>query len=591
MFPEMLPKGNKALYFLLAAFFACMLCSFAIAQENNDSTQPAQADQATGGNYTVYDETGDAVADGTTGANAGGNYQGGTDGDYDYGPKEYGKDYGPPAGGGPGYGGKPDDYTAGNWDVDRQGIGDPTGYDPGPRDGYDYGPKGDEYRDPGPKEYGRDYGPPAGGGPGYGPERGPEDGYGKDYTAQGYGPGYDMMPIEEMMGKPVMLPPMYPKNMPIEEMVMGKFGDRILEKHSFEELAEMCPDEDLIVEKIMATVDTTELGVACDPLEEDLKRCEEAKTFCTEMEFGPMHAPLPFPGEPGEPGKPVGISCPPDLGELTQLCLEKTKIEERRIYGEQQEFMEVDCEIDWERNAYHYERQCEDYKREMDERAKWEKCQDKEELHRKDQECKSAGNIAEWRQDSEGCPIVECVNACPSPEEYERQRENCHRMDMGFKEYPGPRGCMEIKCISDDQWEEPRHDCPSWDQLEEKKRHCQDQGMAWKQEADSSGCNFIECFHDETYECPSESDLQAKDSECTRLGGTPYRHTDSQNCEYVNCEYEGVEPTPQPTEGPEPEPTEGPTPEPTEEPTPVPTVEQTPEPTPEPTVEPTPEPT
>ena len=114
---------------------------------------------------------------------------------------------------------------------------------------------------------------------------------GIDYQMEGdYGGG---KPIEEMMGRVVNLPPMYPENMPIDEMVMGKLGGVVLEKYSFEELVSMCPNEDAILEKVMATLDEEELKRACEPLEEDLKRCEEAKDFCSEMEFGPMQAPMP----------------------------------------------------------------------------------------------------------------------------------------------------------------------------------------------------------------------------------------------------------------------------------------------------------
>jgi len=367
------------------------------------------------------------------------------------------------------------------------------------------------------------------------------------YYESGQGGG---RPIEDMMGRAVNLPPMYPENIPIDEMVMGKLGDIVMEKYSFGELVSMCPNEDAILEKVMAVVDEEELKRACEPLEEDLARCEEAKDFCSEMEFGPMRAPMPFPSDKDDDFR---INCPPEMDELVQLCLEKTKDQERKFYEENKEFMGLDCEIEWERNVYHFERQCEDYKREIEERTKWENCPPKDELHRKDQDCKAGGRIAEWYQDDQGCPYVECTDSCPSHEDLERQRENCQRMGMGFREEPGRNNCTEIKCESsqdDSDWDDtpPSDNCPSDSELEEEKRRCNEQGLGWN-EFSNKGCRYIGCYAETGGPaCLDNEHLSDKESSCTESGGTPHRQTDTAGCEYINCEYEpDTEPQPTPT--------------------------------------------
>ncbi|MBI5229370.1 hypothetical protein HY991_04620 [Candidatus Micrarchaeota archaeon] len=237
------------------------------------------------------------------------------------------------------------------------------------------------------------------------------------FAQQGYEPqqsGFKMGPPPGLMPAPVGMPPMMPKDIPVEEMVMGRLGEMVFSKFDPDEIEKLCPDEEKVVSTIFSYLSDMKLEVLCEPISEGLESCVKAKEMCGSIKSGEGfgEAPMVDTGDEESPR----ASCPPDKNVLIEYCKKRFTKEYKEKIKEFDEEASTRCELQWEMEKTHLLRDCEKMKewsqrtepyQRMPEQRSYEpmKCPSVASQPREwYDDCYRRGGRVESGTDNQGCP-------------------------------------------------------------------------------------------------------------------------------------------------------------------------------------------
>lgn len=169
------------------------------------------------------------------------------------------------------------------------------------------------------------------------------------------GRGFEM-PVRAIRSQ-FYIPPRMPE-IPAEEVLSAKMGEIVFERFSFEELESQCPDVEAIVDKVYSYLSKTkEFSGMCSEIEQEAKKCGEAKEFCETI------------SEPERENEGFQFGCPFNKEEFKGFCLEDAK---ERISDEiefQTEQLRDRCEFEWDNISMECER-AQDMRKEFEEEQK-----------------------------------------------------------------------------------------------------------------------------------------------------------------------------------------------------------------------------
>ncbi len=216
--------------------------------------------------------------------------------------------------------------------------------------GYDNKPPGDHigpgFDDP----YGGPGGPPVGMAMGgFDPEFGPDFGGDQFGGPLPFDVGYKggNKPFERFVEgpRPMVMPPVFPEHIPVEEIFSANFGYELESRMSFDELKENCQNQDNFVEAIYAEIQKEGIDFQedfCGELEEGLERCKQSEGMCEQIKQNQD-----------------GMSCPPSQEQMVQMCLDRMSEELSIKQQHMEEDLPLICEKEWIFNEKHFKGMCE----------------------------------------------------------------------------------------------------------------------------------------------------------------------------------------------------------------------------------------
>jgi len=330
----------------------------------------------------------------------------------------------------------------------------------------------------------------------------------------------------------VALPPIFPKEMPSEEMVIARMSEKVFEKFNPQDLLAMCPDEDKIVNTVYDYLESIKMTSEdiCQPISQGLDKCNEAKTYCEKMIAQSMPT--------GQEG--ISMTCPPDEKNLASLCVDRIKKQEDEQSTQMLEDIPLICELEWEKNVGHFKRQCEDMQRSgqvtTQQIIEQPACPSVEFISEQKKACYERNGKPMPGYDARGCLMgIKCneMPVCPQPVSPSSEfKESCIAKGSYITTIYGGNGCITgFACAL----EVPTlRVCPtSTVPSETDKRICIEKGGSFEPIYDSQGCPIRhECvFKSQQIICPqSVPPSPEQDKECTAKGGYLKATYDERGC-------------------------------------------------------------